>query len=462
MTHGAAPAAAAGGDPELLILDTHTRNDLQLFDADPDAPSLFKFCNRCRTDGGALALRRRMDAPWANAERIRATQAAIRFILGHPPVSTHFPAATLINNVQRYGREILPVIRQESPLEFPFAAFALWSQERRFYLRIGRGVVFTVRLLHAVHQFLEPLRDADSAGDLTALLKEMARLLDEDLMPAAQQAERGFWFWSTLRVDQAFRLRKREALERLLELLFEVDALIAMAAVSGEPGYSLPEISSGSLKIAAAGLRHPLLSAAVPNPLTLDQAQRVLFLTGPNMAGKTTYLRTAATALYFAHLGMGVPAAQFTFVPAQQLLTAISLNDDLLDGISYFRAEALRVKAVAEAIANRKRTVAIMDEPFKGTNVKDAFDASLAILERFADTEQCLFLVSSHLIELAASLEQTGKISFRYFEANETGDRLSFDYRVHDGLSDQRLGMRVLIEEGIFELLTPKTEPTGD
>jgi DNA mismatch repair ATPase MutS len=215
----------------------------------------------------------------------------------------------------------------------------------------------------------------------------------------------------------------------------------------------LPQLEGGPLRAHAEGLVHPLVRNAVANPVELDQRRRVLFLTGPNMAGKTTYLRAFATALYLAHLGMGVPAQRFRFVPAERLFSSISLSDDLRSGISYFRAEALRVKAIAEAVAEGRRVVALMDEPFKGTNVKDALDASLAILERLAAREDCLFMFSSHLIELSERLSVVDRIDCRYFEAEEGEGRLRFEYLLRSGVSSQRLGMRVLREEGIFELL---------
>jgi DNA mismatch repair protein MutS len=108
---------------------------------------------------------------------------------------------------------------------------------------------------------------------------------------------------------------------------------------------------------------------------------------------------------------------------------------------------------VAKAIAEGYRVVAIMDEPFKGTNVKDALDASLAILKRFASKVDCLFMFSSHLIELGESLSVSRQVDCRNFEADETGGRLSFDYLLRPGISKQRLGMRVLQEEGVFDLL---------
>jgi DNA mismatch repair ATPase MutS len=171
------------------------------------------------------------------------------------------------------------------------------------------------------------------------------------------------------------------------------------------------------------------------------------------MAGKTTYLRAVAIALYLAHLGMGVPAKRFGFVPVQRLYSSISLNDDIHAGISYFRAEALRIRAIAESISQGHSVAAVMDEPFKGTNVKDAFDASLAVLERFATKEDCLFLFSSHLIELDDQLEETKQISRSHFIAEVDGGRLKFDYQLRPGVSDQRLGVRVLEEEGVFDLL---------
>jgi DNA mismatch repair ATPase MutS len=150
---------------------------------------------------------------------------------------------------------------------------------------------------------------------------------------------------------------------------------------------------------------------------------------------------------------MGVPARFFRFSPCQRLFGSITVKDNVRAGVSFFRAEALRVKAIAEAVTDGYRVVALMDEPFKGTNVKDAFDASRAILERFAVREGSLFLVSSHLIELGEQMSSTGQVSCQHFEAGEQEGKLRFEYRLKPGVSTQRLGMRVLREEGIFAML---------
>jgi DNA mismatch repair ATPase MutS len=259
-------------------------------------------------------------------------------------------------------------------------------------------------------------------------------------------------------MDQLFRLHEKATVPRLIQLIFEIDALVSMADANHKLGLLLPIIDEGPPHVYAQGLVHPYVEKPIANPVELNEKQNLLFLTGPNMAGKTTYLRAFATALYLAHLGMGVPASSFRFVPVQRLFSTISLSDDLRGGVSYFRAEALRIKAIAQAIADGYRVVAVMDEPFKGTNVKDALDASLAVMERFTARENCLFMFSSHLIELSEQLLIKNQIDCRYFEAEENEGHLRFDYLLRRGVSSQRLGMRVLHEEGVFELLDGNPE----
>jgi DNA mismatch repair protein MutS len=442
---------------DFLILDDQTLKDLEIFWSESGEQNLFEFCNLTRTEGGAKVLRRRMEHPWSNTTRIRATQDSIKFIQKHRETFSQLPAAYVTGRVDHYMNEILPIVVQENSLEFTLGAFSLWSHHDRHYTSIVLGVQVSCKLINALRQFTEPFTEAgvpDSPiGELGPIFEELQLLLGREQLAKVPQNETRKWFWKNLRFDQIFRLHEKVAISRMLHLIFEIDALIAMADATSQNDFTLPQLEDGPLRVQAESLTHPFVDQAVPNPATLDQNKRVLFLTGPNMAGKTTYIRSFATALYLAHLGMGVPAKNFQFVPAQRLFSSISLSDDLRSGISYFKAEALRVKAVAKAIADGYRVVALMDEPFKGTNVKDALDASLAILDRFATKTDCLFIFSSHLIELKEALNDTSQIDCRYFEADEQHGQLSFDYLLRPGVSSQRLGMRVLREEGVFDLL---------
>jgi len=208
---------------------------------------------------------------------------------------------------------------------------------------------------------------------------------------------------------------------RLLKLIYEMEALVAMADTTDEYGFTLPCVVEGPLHVTAEGLVHPFVENPVANNVDLDQQHRLLFLTGPNMGGKTTYLRAFALALYFGHLGMGVPATSFVFSPVERLFASFTMSDDLRAGVSYFRAEALRVKGVAEALA-----------------------------------QDCLFMFSSHLIELSEHLTDNSQISLGYFQAEEGAGRLRFDYRLRPGVSSQRLGVRVLQKKASSSCWTEK------
>tara|TARA_R110002073_G_scaffold2950_15_gene19694 strand:- start:10504 stop:11868 length:1365 start_codon:yes stop_codon:yes gene_type:complete len=440
-------------DHDILILDGPTLKDLEIFTAEDGQQTLFDFCNLARTEGGAQLLKQRMQSPWSNADYIRNTQRAVSFILSERDAFRKLPTAFATARAEYYAQEVMPIVAEENQLAFCIGAFELWANHSSHYSSIVRGVQFTSGVIRTLRAFVIQSELATPAGELAPLFEEMRELLERPGILKVPDQEVGGWIFRVLRLDTIFRLYERTTMRRLLQLVYEMDALVSMADVTKKHRFVLPEIQDGSLGVHAEGLVHPFVEKPVANSVGLDQARRVLFLTGPNMAGKTTYLRAVATALYLGHLGMGVPATAMTFVPAQRLFSSISLSDDLRGGISYFRAEALRAKAVARAIAEGYRVIALMDEPFKGTNVKDALDASLAILERFATKQDCLFLFSSHLIELSDQLSNTDQIDCRYFEAGEGQGRLSFDYLLRTGVSSQRLGMRVLEEEGVFELL---------
>lgn len=445
---------------EILGLDVHTLKDLEIFESETGDASLFDFCNFTRTGGGAAALRRRMERPWCTADRIGATQASIRFIAAQPDVFSALPSAYVTQGAETYTQEILPALDYRNQLDFAFGVFQMWFNHDSHYFSIVRGVQATCRLIQALRLFVAQGQLSSSAGELAPLLQKMRALLSRPKLADVPDYDVGGWgTWRMLRLDQVLRVQEKETITQLLALIYELDALISMANATREHRFVMPTVEEGPLQVCAEGLVHPYLEKPIANPVALNQRARVLFLTGPNMAGKTTYLRAFATALYLAQLGMGVPARSFSFVPVEWLFSSISLTDDLRRGVSYFRAEALRVKAVARAVAGGHRVVALMDEPFKGTNVKDAFDASLAILERFSSRENCLFMFSSHQIELNDHLEvASGQIDCRYFEAVESCDRLHFDYLLRPGISEQRLGMRVLREEGIFKLLDETTD----
>lgn len=443
--------------PGEVWVDRQTFRDLEIFEAQEGRPGLFRLLDRARTRGGAHALFRRFLAPHSDAARIRAVQDSVRYILAHRSAFVGLPGQYLVSAFEHYFHGNLPSPASRDRFGLAVDAMQLFLESFRQLQQIATGARTTVRLLRGLRQVATHPGAEDAPGELGAHLRELREILDRPaLAPLPSEREERWGVLRALAVDRVLRGEEKQSVARLVVLLFEIDALVSLADATAEYGFVFPEVLDGELVVDGDGVYHPLVGAPVPNPLRLDSHHRLLFLTGPNMAGKTTYLRACATAIYLAHLGMGVPARAFRFSPCEALFTAITLSDNVRTGISFFEAEALRARAIAEAVANGKRVVAVMDEPFKGTNVKDALDASCAFLTRLVARPGSVFLVSSHLIEAGETLEATGHVDCRRFEAAETDGRLEFDYVLRLGISSQRLGMRVLREKGVFALLDAK------
>jgi DNA mismatch repair ATPase MutS len=450
------PLTAKPIDPRALRMDGQTYRDLEIFEATTGA-SVYDICNLTRTGGGAKLLRARMRKPWGTIEKIRAVQDSLRFIIEHRDAFDKLPWHTATSGIERYLKRGLTLTTKAGRIPLMMEAISLRLGDVRTYGRLVQGVLSAAALVRALRGVLDSLQGAEVKGELRELLDEMRALIDRpDLAQMPREERWDIPGWQILELDRVLRT---DARQRLLHLVFEVDALAALADTVTNHGFVMPEICDGPLEVEAEGVYHPFIEHAVANPVRLDQDKRMLFLTGPNMAGKTTYLKATGIAIYLAHLGMGVPARSFRFSPCQRLFTSITIIDNVRTGVSFFRAEALRMKAIAQAVADGARVIALMDEPFKGTNLKDALDASSEILTRLAHRDGSLFMVASHLIELGDRMLATGHVDCRLFEASEEGEHLRFEYRLRPGISSQRLGMRVLVEEGIFDLLDGAAAP---
>ncbi len=122
-------------------------------------------------------------------------------------------------------------------------------------------------------------------------------------------------------------------------------------------------------------------------------------------------------------------------------------------GYSHFYAEVVRVKTAAEATATGKHLLLIFDELFKGTNVKDAYDGTLAVTESFAEYDNCLFILSTHIIEVGDALKSHTNIRFKFMPTVMDGMVPRYTYKLQDGITQDRRGMMIIRNEKILELL---------
>lgn len=172
------------------------------------------------------------------------------------------------------------------------------------------------------------------------------------------------------------------------------------------------------------------------------------------MAGKSTFMKSLGTALYLAHMGFPVAASHMEFTAMDGIYTTINLPDNLGEGTSHFYAEVLRVKKMAKELAMGKNLFVIIDELFRGTNVKDAYEATIAITEGFAQKRNSMFVISTHIIEAGEVLKETcPNIAFNYLPTLMNGNLPVYTYTLEEGITADRHGMLIVNNEGIIDLL---------
>jgi len=257
--------------------------------------------------------------------------------------------------------------------------------------------------------------------------------------------------------DHLLRSVMKTEIECLIEIIYELDVYTTVAKVSSENNYGYAKaLPAAKHLFRAEGLRHPLLKNAVSNDVVLDENTNMIFLTGANMAGKSTLMKTIGISFYLAHAGFPVAAKHMEFSVKEGLCSSINTPDDLSMGYSHFYAEVMRVKKVAEEVASGQNMMVIFDELFKGTNVKDAYDATFAVTEAFAMYNNCFFIISTHIIEVGEALKnKRDNLRFKYLPTILEGKIPKYTYKLSEGITSDRQGMMIIENEGILELLTP-------
>ena len=136
------------------------------------------------------------------------------------------------------------------------------------------------------------------------------------------------------------------------------------------------------------------------------------------------------------------------------MFTTINLPDNMNMGYSHFYAEVMRVKKVAESVGGSKNLIVIFDELFRGTNVKDAYDATVAVTEAFAANRNCIFIISTHIIEAGETLkERCNNINFINLPTVMEGSTPRYTFKIASGISSDRHGMIIINNEGILDIL---------
>jgi DNA mismatch repair ATPase MutS len=294
------------------------------------------------------------------------------------------------------------------------------------------------------------------AGPFAARIQEMITLLSHRSLEKLRNID----IYTALSVrtlayyDHLLKNKLHEEMETLLSFIAELDVYIAVSEVARARRFTYARAWPAEKNLlSATGLCHPCIKGAVGNSIFLHTDRNVLFLTGANMAGKSTWMKTVGIGMYLAHMGFPIAATDMDFSVREGLYSSINVADNISLGYSHFYAEVVRVKQAAEATSTGKRLLLMFDELFKGTNVKDAYDGTLAVTEAFSEYRGCLFIVSTHIIEVGEVLKDHSNIHFVYMPTVMEGAVPRYTYRLQEGITEDRQGMMIIQNEGILELI---------
>jgi DNA mismatch repair protein MutS len=256
--------------------------------------------------------------------------------------------------------------------------------------------------------------------------------------------------------DMARLIRMLEQKSRTGEMdVFWNDFFIFEAFLSISKGivkyhFTFPSFTREGLSI--QGFYHPLIKDPVLN--SIDIRENVTLITGPNMSGKSTLLKSIGLCVYLAHLGLAVPAEKCEMGFFDVISVAINLNDDILSGYSHFMTEIISLKKVVVEARQASKCFAIFDELFRGTNVEDALAISQTTIQGLTQFHQSYFFISSHLHQLKETVTANPKIGTHFIECKLIDNAPVFTYRLRQGWSDLRIGQIIFEREGLNELLT--------
>jgi DNA mismatch repair protein MutS len=226
------------------------------------------------------------------------------------------------------------------------------------------------------------------------------------------------------------------------------DVVQSLASVADEEGWVRPEVDRSTVTDIEEG-RHPLVERSlgagrfVPNDTTLDAAQRIVILTGPNMAGKSTYLRQVALITLLAQAGIFVPARRARIGVCDRIFTRVGAQDDLSAGLSTFMVEMAETAAILRQAT--ARSLLVLDEIGRGTSTYDGLSIAQALVEHLHDSPQlnCRTLFATHYHELTALAGRLPRVVNARVEVVEEGDTVTFLHRIRPGGADRSYGIQV-------------------
>ena len=292
-----------------------------------------------------------------------------------------------------------------------------------------------------------------TASQAVRQLSKLMNALDQRSNLLMSTILNGLIFWELRQVMRIEKWKEIHAsdLPRWIETIGEIDAYCSLATFAyNHPDYIYPTIAAQSFHLQAEALGHPLMdrNKCVRNGIDIEKRPFFIIITGANMAGKSTYLRTVGVNYLLACIGAPVWAKQMKIYPAR-LVTSLRTSDSLADNESYFFAELKRLKLIIDKLEAGEELFIILDEILKGTNSMDKQKGSFALIKQFMHMN-ANGIIATHDLLLGTLIESFPQNIRNYcFEADITNNELTFSYQMRNGVAQNMNACFLMKKMGI-------------
>jgi DNA mismatch repair protein MutS len=435
-----------------MQIDQYTYLDMSIFHPEEEY-SVFHRLNFTRTIGGKEYLMRYFRQPFDNVEKIKETQRIIQLILerlDHWPMGISNGTMLVIDRFYDYQLDPLP---DNANIITAYTYRILHSPD---YSLVNFSIGHFADFVRTLKELIALFDGTDVPKKMQQLLERARKLLNYEIISeiAKRPKDKRYEVAETVYYGYYFHTIFKPASEVLLEIYSQFDAWYSMAIAVKTFHLQFPDfVDSEDPYFEAEGLYHLLLQQPVPYDVKMNVDSNFIFLTGANMAGKSTFIKSIGLNIFLAHIGLGVPAKSMTLSLFDGILSNINVTDNIVKGESFFYNEVQRIKNTVVRINDGRKWLVLIDELFKGTNIQDAMKCSTTVIRGLINIRHALFVLSTHLYEIGEELRTYPNISFKYFETRANEFELEFSYQLKDGISNDRIGYLILQREGVVEIL---------
>lgn len=374
-------------------------------------------------------------------------------------------------NILLIGLAMLGIISFNIPAVV-FVAFALFSFSfskgishiQSLYGKKLQILATYARLIHLIEEkemsskALKEIKqlvrgDKQTASQSVKQLADLMNALDQRNNMLMSFVLNGLLFWELRQVMRIEAWKKTCAVDlpNWLEAIGEMDAYCSLASFAyNHPDYTYPVINSQPFCMKADALGHPLMdrTKCVKNRISMEKRPFFIIITGANMAGKSTYLRTIGVNYLLACIGAPIWAQEMEIYPAQ-LITSLRTSDSLTDNESYFFAELKRLKLIINKLEKGEKLFIILDEILKGTNSMDKQKGSFALIKQFMSLNANGIIATHDLLLSTLADSYPQNISNYCFEADIKNNELTFSYQLREGVAQNMNACFLMKKMGI-------------